>query len=79
MCNNVNVIYKIMLEGVIRQNYNSDPEFREGDLIFDKRDRLYRIEEIADDGKLICSCIKNAKEEVFNPKNVDKKLLQFVD
>mgnify|MGYP003298951881 FL=1 len=82
MCNNITTIRKIMIENVIRQHYNPDKiieEFREGDLVFDKKNKLYRIEEITDDGKLLCTCIKNQKEIVFDCKNVDKKLLQFVE
>ncbi len=83
MCNNIKVIKKIMLEGVLRQNYKSNKEvddLREGDLIFDAKDRLCRIEEITEDDKLLCVVVKkNNKEIILNSKNVDKKLLQFVE
>ena len=71
-----------MLEGVLRQNYKSNKEvddIREGDLIFDAKDRLCRIEEITEDDKLLCVVVKNNKEIILNSKNVDKKLLQFVE
>lgn len=82
MCNNIKIIKKIMLENVLRQNYKSDKEvedLREGDLIFDKKDNLCRIEEIIEDDKLLCIVVKNNKEIILSPKNVDKKLLQFVE
>ena len=82
MCNNVQKIKAFLIEDLIRKNYDSSKEvlgLRPGDLVYDTYNRLCRINDITEEGKLVCEILNGGREITVNPEKVEKKNLQFVE
>ena len=82
MCNNVQKIKDYLIEDLIRKNYESSKEIlglRPGDLVYDHYNRLCRIKNVTEDGKLLCEVLNENREITINPEKVEKKQLQFVE